>query len=284
MAPVPPPLRIATMTLADLDLVLDWAAAEGWNPGLDDARAFLAADPDGFLIGRLDDLPVAAIAAVRHSDAFGFLGLYITRDGWRGRGLGARLWQAGLAHLGDRTVGLDGVLAQQQNYGRAGFRASHRTIRHQGRVAPAPAPDVVPVRPEHLPALLALDRAASGVDRRAYLSAWFADSPHRRTLVLDRGGRIDGYGTIRACRSGAKVGPLHAADPHDATRLLAALATLSPPTEALFLDIPEPNYAALALARDLGFAQVFETARMFRGPPPAIDNAATFAEVTLELG
>lgn len=284
MTPVPSPLRIAPMTLADLGLVLDWAAAEGWNPGLDDAEAFRAADPAGFLIGRVDDLPVAAIATVRHSDAFGFLGLYLTRDGWRGRGLGARLWQAGLAHLGERTVGLDGVLARQKNYARAGFRASHRTIRHQGAVTAAPAPDVVPVRPDHLPALLALDRESSGVDRAAYLTAWFTDTPRRRTLVLDRGGRIEGYGTIRACRSGAKVGPLHAADPHDAARLLAALALLAPPAGGLFLDIPEPNYAALALARDLGFSQVFETARMFRGPPPPIDNAAVFAEVTLELG
>ena len=37
-------LAIRPMRRADLDIAIDWAAAEGWNPGLDDAEAFLAAD------------------------------------------------------------------------------------------------------------------------------------------------------------------------------------------------------------------------------------------------
>ncbi len=40
-----PDYRIRTMALDDLALAVDWAAAEGWNPGVDDARAFMAADP-----------------------------------------------------------------------------------------------------------------------------------------------------------------------------------------------------------------------------------------------
>lgn len=277
-------MRIEAMTLADLALVLDWAAAEGWNPGLDDAEAFLQTDPDGFLMGWDGTDPVAAIAAVRHDGHFGFIGLYIVREGWRGRGLGLALWNAGLAHLGNRTIGLDAVAARQANYTRAGFALSHRIVRHHGAVAPSPASDVVAVRSEHLPALLALDREASGVDRVPYLLTWFGDAEHRRTLVLYRSGEVQGYGTIRACRRGAKVGPLHAADPHDAARLLAALAVLVPTTDGLVLDIPEPNYAALALARDLGLAPVFETLRMFRGPRPELDHAAVFGVASLELG
>ena len=106
--------RIAPMSYADLDeRVLEWAADEGWNPGLDDAEAFLAADPGGFLMGWVGEEPVAAISAVRHGPSFGFLGLYLCRPEWRGRGHGRRSGEAGLAHLGDRTVGLDGVVAQQ---------------------------------------------------------------------------------------------------------------------------------------------------------------------------
>ena len=40
------------MTLSDLNMVLDWAGEEGWNPGLEDAEAFLASDPDGFFLGQ----------------------------------------------------------------------------------------------------------------------------------------------------------------------------------------------------------------------------------------
>jgi hypothetical protein len=44
-------LLVRNMAEADLALALEWAAAEGWNPGLHDARCFYAADPQGFLIG-----------------------------------------------------------------------------------------------------------------------------------------------------------------------------------------------------------------------------------------
>ena len=74
---------IRSMTRPEFDLALDWAAAEGWNPGLHDAAAFHAADPEGFLIGLLDGQPVAMISAVRHGQDFGFIGFYIVKPGWR---------------------------------------------------------------------------------------------------------------------------------------------------------------------------------------------------------
>ena len=54
-------LVIRNMSEHELALALDWAAAEGWNPGLDDARCFYAADPNGFFLGELDDRPAGCI-------------------------------------------------------------------------------------------------------------------------------------------------------------------------------------------------------------------------------
>ena len=79
------PLLVRPMTRAELDLGLDWAAAEGWNPGLHDADSFHAADPGGFLVGLVDDTPVGMISAVRYGARFGFIGFYIVRPAWRGR-------------------------------------------------------------------------------------------------------------------------------------------------------------------------------------------------------
>jgi hypothetical protein len=275
-------MRITTMDLADLATALDWAAAEGWNPGLDDAPAFLAADPEGFLVGRIDGEPAACISVVRHAPDYGFRGLYICRPDRRGQGLGLALWQAGLAHLGARTVGLDGVVAQQANYRRSGFLPAGRTIRHQGIVAAAAGP-VVPVRPEMLPAIAALDRAASGVDRPRYLQAWLGDTGTRRTLAHLRDDRVTGFGTVRRCREGAKIGPLQAGSAAEAETLLRALAGIWPGTP-LSLDVPEANPAAVALADRLGLAPVFETARMYRGTPPERAIGRVYGEMTLELG
>ena len=44
-------LRIRVMRPDEIALAADWAAAEGWNPGLADAACFATVDPGGFLIG-----------------------------------------------------------------------------------------------------------------------------------------------------------------------------------------------------------------------------------------
>ena len=44
---------IRTMTQDEVELAIDWAAREGWNPGLHDAACYYAADPNGFLVGLL---------------------------------------------------------------------------------------------------------------------------------------------------------------------------------------------------------------------------------------
>src|SRR5690242_8300491 len=121
-----PSLQIGTATRAELDLMVEWAAAEGWNPGLADADCFHAADPGGFLVGRLNGEPIGCISVVEYEPVFGFLGFYIVKPALRGQGHGLRIWQAGMTRLANRVVGLDGVIAQQENYKRSGFVLAHR--------------------------------------------------------------------------------------------------------------------------------------------------------------
>ena len=118
-------------TLAELDLILEWAASEGWNPGLEDAAAFFAADQRGFFVAVDDqDQPIAAISVVNHTADFAFLGLYIVTPSFRGQGTGLALWNHALAHAGDRTIGLDGVAAQQK----IPLVMAHHLIKPDGRV------------------------------------------------------------------------------------------------------------------------------------------------------
>src|SRR5262249_32246326 len=123
---------IRVMSGADLERTLAWAEAEGWNPGVDDARAFHTADPLGFFMGWLGAEPVAAISVVNYDEGFGFLGLYIVRPEFRARGLGLALWPEALRGRRAKLIGLDGVVAQQANYARSGFRLAYRNIRFRG--------------------------------------------------------------------------------------------------------------------------------------------------------
>ena len=40
-------MTVRTMSRGEVDQVIEWAAEEGWNPGLGDAVPFHAADPGG---------------------------------------------------------------------------------------------------------------------------------------------------------------------------------------------------------------------------------------------
>ncbi|MFZ4790100.1 MAG: hypothetical protein ACOYMW_04255 [Candidatus Competibacteraceae bacterium] len=178
---------IRAMTRQHVDFAIDWAAAEGWNPGLTDADCFHVADPDGFLIGVLDEEPIAALSAVRYGD------------------------------------------------------------------------------------------------RRQFLQCWVAP-PHRIALGIQRQGQFVGYGVLRACRSGFKIGPLFADRAEWAETLFLALKAQAPAGAPLYLDIPEVNPAAVALAERHGMTVVFETARMYRGQVPELPISRLFGVTSFELG
>jgi len=276
--------EVRTMGRDDLARAIGWAEQEGWNPGRGDLEPFLAADGEGFLIGFLGDVPITSISVVRYGGDYGFLGFYICRPEHRGKGYGWRTWQAGLARLAGRTVGLDGVVAQQSNYARSGFALAYRTVRFGGRphLAAAADPGIVPVA-AHRAAIEAMDSACCPAPRPGFLRAWLNGEGGRYSLALVEDGALRGFGTIRPAVEGWKIGPLFAEDEAGADRLFPALAAHAG-GETVFLDAPLPNEAALALARRYRLEPGFETARMYRGPAPDLPLARIFGSTSLELG
>ncbi len=116
----------------DLDLMVTWAAQEGWNPGARDAECFYAADPAGFWVARRDGEIAACMSLVTYDAAFAFLGFYITRPDLRGKASVTRSGSMRLADCKAHTIGLDGVVDQQDNYRKSGFTLAHRNIRYGG--------------------------------------------------------------------------------------------------------------------------------------------------------
>ncbi len=268
----------------DVALMVEWAAREGWNPGQQDIDAFRAADPDGFWMARVDGRPAACISIVSYGAEFAFLGFYIAHPDFRGRGIGHALWQHALAACDAATVGLDGVVGQQNNYMKSGFILAHRNIRYGGIPSKcAPAPDgVTRFTPDDLPDIAAYDRAQFPTPRPNFLEKWLRTDGHDGFLTRS-GERVSGYGVIRPCREGFKIGPLFADDTDTAKRLFDALVSAIP-DGPVFLDPPEPNGPARELAIKRGLEPVFETARMYRGPAPNLPLDRIFGITTFELG
>ena len=274
-------LVVTRATLDDWAVVARWAGDEGWNPGLSDPACFFAQDPEGFFIGRIDGEPVSSVSVVTYGDDYAFLGFYLVRPDLRGQGHGLATWKAALAHAGDRTVGLDGVVAQQDNYRQSGFEPAHRTFRYSGVVPEAAVPaDVRSVDDAGL--LAAYDRACHPADRPRFLEHWLTADGHRALArIVD--GRLTGYGVIRPGRDALRIGPLFADTAADARALFAGLAAEAAGRE-LAVDVPEPNTDAVALVEEYGLTPSFETARMYTGPIRPYAAERVFGVTTLELG
>jgi ribosomal protein S18 acetylase RimI-like enzyme len=274
-----------TMSRDEIALAIDWAAKEGWNPGLHDARTFPVADPEGFFVGTVAGEPVASISVVKYEPGFAFLGLYIVKPEWRGRGLGRALWRHAMASAAGRQVGLDGVVAQQPNYRKSGFELAWRNVRYEGRGG-TPAPEdahIADLARVPLENVCACDRAYFPADRTAFLRAWLAQ-PDAAARGWIEDGRLQGYGVIRRCRSGWKIGPLFAERERIAECLFLALSSQAGADESVYLDLPEANPPAMALAQRHHMHIVFETARMYTGRPPAMNMHGLYGVTTFELG
>ncbi|AIE83897.1 GCN5-related N-acetyltransferase [Fimbriimonas ginsengisoli Gsoil 348] len=281
-------MDIRAMKREEVDWAVQLAAKEGWNPGLSDAECFYRTDPEGFLIGLLDGEPVGCISAVRYPEGFGFMGFYIVLPEHRGKGYSLDLWKVAMDRMQGYNAGGDGVVEMIPKYLSAGFNLAYRNIRYGGS-PPSLArnsPDVVQIGPNSdglhvtFDEVAAYDRRCFPAPRDSFLRCWLNNPSY--AVVSD--GRLKGYGTIRRCWEGFKIGPLFADDAAVADELFRALCHRTDGEGPVFLDVPEPNAAAVKLAESNGLKKVFETARIYTGPAPDIDLDKVFGVTTFELG
>lgn len=269
----------------ELDLMVEWAAKEGWNPGLHDADAFYATDNKGYFVGLLDGKPIACISAVAYDSSFGFLGFYIAKPEYRGKGYGIQIWDAALKHLPSQNIGLDGVVAQQENYKKSGFKLAYRNIRYEGFGIDGKVDEsnITPLFSVPFESLLKYDNQVFPTPRQTFLKEWFKQ-PDSLSIAYVQNRKLMGYGMVRKCRAGYKVGPLFADTPVIADKLFQKLRTFVGEPNKIYLDTPELNKRAIALAEKYQMKPMFETARMYTKTKPKVNLQKVFGVTTFELG
>jgi GNAT superfamily N-acetyltransferase len=261
----------------------------------------------GFARARLDGEVVVAeagdeLAGVAAGAVFagtGWVGGVAVVPAHRRAGLGGALTEAIIGFLearGVTTVLLHATALGRPVYERLGFvpetayltltgptlaRAPDRPGDHPG--GPPDPPDRPPGAPPgiragraaDLEAVLGIDRAATGEDRRRLLTAlWPAGG-----LVAAGDGRPLGYHLASPWRSG---GATVAAEPRAGLALLDAVRAAA--GDEVSLSVPAANGAAVDALASAGFAERYRTVRMHRGPRVAWDPAALFAAHNLFWG
>jgi GNAT superfamily N-acetyltransferase len=286
-------LVIRNMTRSEVDELVGWAAHEGWNPGLHDAELFWATDPAAFIAADLEGELIGGGAITSYNGEFGFMGFFIVRPEYRGRGFGNALWHARRERLVARlrpgaSIGLDGVFAMQGYYAEGGFVFSHRDMRFRAEIAEPRATSgvddkhIIPLAAIPFDQVLNYDRTCFPALRPRFLRGWISQ-PDALALACQRNGRLSGYGVVRRCAEGCKIGPLFADDALAAEALYSHLAEFAA-SGPLFLDAPENNPAAIELVHQHRMIEVFGCARMYLGPAPVLAHERVFGVTTFELG
>jgi len=284
-------MEISQIREGGLVKLIEMAGREGWNPGIHDAQTFYKVYPEGFVGVEEGNTFAGGGAIVRHSDRFGFMGLFIVAPEFRGRGVGRELWYARRNRLLDRlaegaTIGMDGVSAMLGFYEKGGFVPQYLSSRFQGLSnVDHPGRDgrVMPILDSDFEALQELDLRCFPGERTAYLSAWLNQpGAHHLCFRQDRGG-IPGFGSLRPCLVGWKVGPLFAETADIANALLTSLMA-KVCGERVSIDVPSCNPDAERLCQAFGMERVFECTRMYYGPKPSYDPSLIYGLTSFELG
>jgi len=277
---------IRPMSRGEMDFAVQMAANEGWDPGLHDAEYFYRTDPQGFLIGLQGNKPAGCISAVSYGGKFGFIGFYVVLPEYRSGWMGFRLGRAALARLADQNTGLDGVVEKVEHYRRIGFSPVYSNIRFEYRHGQLPAINqsgIVKLQEVPFQAVQNYDRRCFPAERTIFLEGWLR-MPDSNALGYVQSGKLRGYGVIRKCRQGYKIGPLFADDAAIAESLYLNLISGTEEKSAIYLDIPEVNPAAVALTKKYQMKQVFSTVRMYSKEKPDIDLKRIFGITSFELG
>ncbi len=286
-------MNLADLTISKLDLsgvktLINWAAAEGWNPGLNDAELFYNTDPNGFYGYFLDEEMIAGGSIVSYNGKFGFMGLFIVKDEFRTQGIGRKIWHERKILLQKRlepnaAKGMDGVVAMQKFYNKGGFKMAFRDIRF-GRKGENFEFDIniSPIKKEDLAAIYTYDEKCFGVPRKNFLEPWiFQENAH--SFKIEKEGHLCGFAVLRKTLEGYKVGPLFADDFVSAEALYRTCLTLAK-GENVYLDISENHELANKLVKKYNANYVFECARMYCGAPPKIALEKVFGITSFELG
>lgn len=276
------------MTRSELDIAISWAAKEGWNPGLHDADVFWETDTEGFISLEKDGEMIGSGSIVSYNGNFGFMGFFIVKPEHRSKGLGTELWfhrrDTLLRRLKEgAAIGMDGVFDMQKFYAKGGFKFSYRDLRMESVAnEQSYSENVQEIAPEDFEQINMLDKECFGFDRAKFLNGWLTLPESKSLKYIDDSG-LKGYGVVRKCVTGYKIGPLFASNLEVADELFKGLSSYAA-GESIYLDIPEINEDALGLAKKYGMKEMFGCARMYYNDAPRLPYNKIFGVTTFELG
>ncbi len=283
----------------DIPLVTNWSRIEGFAPGAGDVGIYQHTDRQGLWVGTIGDKPIGCIAGVRYNSLYGFVGLFIVEKIQRGKGYGIKLWNHAFEHLSNLPcIGLEAALDRVDDYSTWGFKKSSLTTRWQWEgdrpidnnfeSSDIEISSLMVLQDNQIPAIAvqSYDAKREPSPRPHFLSDWLNHPAGTVLALVDSQGSCHGFGRIRPCLlphgEGWRIGPLLADTPQLAESLIQLL--LKRHNGVVLIDSPGLNPLANKLLQKLGFSNISQTIRMYRGNQPPISMNDVYGLACLELG
>jgi GNAT superfamily N-acetyltransferase len=276
-------VKIVQMTCKEVDIAIEWANKEGWNPGVHDAECFYQADPTGFYAAKLNGEVIGTISLVKYPGDFAFEGLYIIKPEFRGKGIGKIIQEFGLEITKKMTLGLDGVFDMKEKYAKYGLKYCYHSTRYAGTAQNNPAKQCQTITKKDFKEVAVFDKECFGFERTSFLNRWLLQKDHTSMLIRNQKNELCGFGVIRKCVKGYKIGPLFADSKAEAELLFNSL-TATVTGEIVFLDVPDPNKAGVEFAEKRVLQPMFSTVRMYTKVGIELPLSKIFGVTTFELG
>jgi hypothetical protein len=298
----PPPISTAHLSLRcmekkDLEMVMNWCKEEEWNVGKYDAAAYYALDPKGHFLFLLDKQPVGAISVVKYSPKLLAIGPFIVKKEYRNKGYGAQIWQYAIELLEkniNATAGLYSVPAQISRYARSGFKNNFHIQRWQKNfIKKTPnleetTEDLKQLNSVSIESIIEYDQSIFSASRKKLLAKFIQNEHIVGFASTDDTGKITGFGLIRPCVKGYRIGPLYADHIENAQKLFQTLLGEAN-NSTVFIDAPSHNPYIEPFTSFFNLDRVSEadTVAMFRGEVPITlskNNHKNYAICSLEVG
>ncbi|MBN2978941.1 GNAT family N-acetyltransferase [Pseudomonas lactucae] len=283
MSALPHPSYIyRPMTPADLPAAHDLSAQLKW-PHRQEDWAMLQRVSDGFVV--MDGERLIGSAFTCPQGDYATIGLVIVSNDYQGQGIGRRLMEKAIAACGSRTPVLNATLAGAPLYASQGFVEFGHVQQHQGPVQVPALPALAQGEScraldahDHT-ALLALAKAASGLDRRDVLR----DVQVEHAVGIERDGQLRGFALLRPFGRGRCIGPVVAENIEQAKYLIG---TLLAPLQDAFVRIDIPVACGLNdWLENAGLKNIDTVAQMAMGTPPQPSQGVyPFALITQAIG
>lgn len=162
------------------------------------------------------------------------------------------------------------------------FKSFYSNLRFEGKGGGEVPDGLVKISSVPFENLLEYDREMFPAPRSTFLEKWIKQ-PESYAFAVVEAGKMKGYGVIRKCQKGYKIGPLFADDQGIAEKVLRGLRA-SVPDETIYLDVPEPNEKAIEIAKKYRMTVMFKTIRMYSRKEPEIKLEKVYGVTSFELG